>query len=105
MAHTPGPWHAALEPGDEVVFDAHGNMVCDCSIAANGISPEEFGPNARLIAEAPNMLKALRDLVDINERHNEAMAAVIGKPTGWTDEYLDPARAAIAKATGDVDEP
>ena len=52
-----------LEPGDEVVFDACGHMVCDCSIGVNGIPPAEFGPNAHLISAAPNLLAALGDLV------------------------------------------
>ena len=39
--------------------------------------------------------EALRDLVKINESHNEAMESVIGRPLDWKDNYLDAARRAL----------
>lgn len=53
-----------------------------------------------LIAAAPDLLAALRGLVQINENHNESIAKIIGKPMSWKDDYLDAARAAIARAEG-----
>lgn len=53
-----------------------------------------------LNAAAPDLLAALRDLVEVNENHNESIAKIIGKPLTWKDDYLDAARAAIAKAEG-----
>lgn len=55
--------------------------------------------NACLIAAAPDLYAALSALVQINEEHNEAVAAVIGRPVGWKDSELDAARAALKKAT------
>lgn len=40
---------------------------------------------------------ALRNLVDINEHHNEAISKIIHRPLDWTDGYLDEARAALAE--------
>ena len=48
------------------------------------------------------LLKALRDLVDICETHDQAISQILGKPPGWKDTYLAAARAAIAKATGEA---
>ncbi|MGB5905764.1 MAG: hypothetical protein WBH00_23235 [Xanthobacteraceae bacterium] len=53
-----------------------------------------------LLSAAPDLLAALKGLVQVNETHNEAIAKVIGRPLTWKDDYLDAARAAIAKAEG-----
>lgn len=53
----------------------------------------------RAIADAfTGTVEALEDLVRINEEHNAAVEAVIGRPLGWKDSYLDRARAALEKA-------
>lgn len=44
--------------------------------------------------------EALRGLVRINEDWNRNVEAVIGRPVGWTDSYLDAARAALAPEKG-----
>lgn len=58
--HTPGPWKAI---GDEIVD--HGNGVCDLGhvLASVRMHNGEQEANARLIAEAPAMLEALRDAI------------------------------------------
>ena len=66
--HTPGPWHARGqgiyidgEPGDdyEEIYEharAHENM-------PGGISAAEADANAKLIAAAPDLLEAVRQLL------------------------------------------
>jgi hypothetical protein len=44
------------------------------------------------------LLKALEELVKITEDWNASVQSVIGRPVGWVDTYLNPARAAIEKA-------
>jgi hypothetical protein len=83
--HTPGPWRYEYEPG------YNGEL-----IAANGTVIAEFiseprPPNARLIAAAPDLLRACQDLLD-------RYKFVVGNE--GVECYL--ARAAIAKATGEA---
>lgn len=49
-----------------------------------------------------DLLEALEDLVRVNEQHNLSIQAVTGKPAGWKDDYLNQARAAIARARGEA---
>ncbi len=44
-----------------------------------------------------DLREALAELVEINERHNDAVHVVIQRPVEWKDTYLDKARAALAK--------
>ena len=94
--HTPGPW-AAVEHG--VICEkctSHGNFyVCGLIDPDN----DEDKANARLIAAAPELLEALKSVLEIGaggviERRET------GKPT-WhaLDEVANIARNAIAKAT------
>lgn len=46
------------------------------------------------------MREALAGLVKINELHNQAVVAVIGKPGGWKD-YLNDAARRISQCRGD----
>lgn len=85
-AHTPGPWRYDYETG-----------YCGEIIASNGkevatFTDEPNAPDARLIAAAPELLLALRSLMNLFEQHEKV--AHITSPVG---NY---ARAAIAKATG-----
>ena len=91
--HTPGPWTA--EPyrvGDsayKIVYDADGHWLAEVFDVPN--APDTAAADARLIAAAPELLEALRNLVGLAEMR------------GSLHEYraaLDEARAAIAKATG-----
>ena len=86
--HTPGPWYALSEGvtdaaiGYRAIIDAHGYTVCN---------PSPMGEaNARLIAAAPELLRALEFAK--NELHYH--------PATRNSEALEVVRAAIAKATG-----
>ena len=60
--HTPGPWHRSpTRMGDAYDIDATDNTnVCIVHGAyANGAGYDQHGPNAALIAAAPEMLEAL----------------------------------------------
>jgi len=67
MTHTPGPWRIGnkkdVEFAGAVVLESRsGNLIADCNIFPT--SEEENIANARLIAEAPNLLAALIGLVE-----------------------------------------
>ena len=87
-SHTKGPWIAVghwVEHPDDSTPD-----ICNCdpdSMGQEGRSDKEICANARLIAAAPDMLAALRDL----ER-------VAGIASSFDDPARVAARAAIAKA-------
>ncbi len=97
--HTPGPW--TLEKGHAV-----GSVIAeagDYSITApDGVhdwfSADVEMANARLIAAAPELLEALRSLADRWEILCEVIKPLIN------DEAYVAARAAIAKATGGVND-
>ena len=91
MGHTPGPW--AVYPPEmldsknwSVQTDSGMTIVC-------GDDTQETEANARLIAAAPEMLAALKDLWGWED--------VIAE---WDKELHGQMRAAIAKAEGGADE-
>jgi hypothetical protein len=71
--HTPGPWEAQLKPlpegkkmrDQEVTVVAPSGEICTVSTR-----PVECGGNAHLIASAPDLYAALKDLVDGNDSPN-----------------------------------
>ena len=92
--HTPGPWHDWNDPVCSVMGarqEGDGGLKA-VAIVAQWPSEEERAANARLIAAAPDMLKALESL-------DEWLGAV---PVGVVPGGLahGKIRAAIAKAKG-----
>ena len=91
IKHTPGPWEACgkavhAETGREIVFGSHNTR--------SG-SDEEQRANARLIAAAPELLEACREVaewLDLLKQNYPDMAGLI--------RGCRKARAAIAKAEG-----
>lgn len=86
--HTPGPWVA--KEWDECQTAIHPDKTGDgrqplIAIISVGPGRPDGEANSRLIAAAPDMLAALRELVRVGDR----------KTVEW-----DRARAAIAKAEG-----
>ena len=82
--HTPGPWHVN-ELGN--VADKTRIVIGVIATTFESYSGEA---NARLIAAAPDLLEALKEMLD---GHEDAC-------TGYGEGAADKARAAIAKATG-----
>lgn len=82
-------------------------ITVDCILdwASNDAGPiccdAEYARLENIMRAAPDLLDALENLVRINEQHNLSVQAVKGKPSGWKDDYLNQARAAISKAKGE----
>ena len=92
--HTPGPW-TAVDGGRYIqssrehgvnTTTQHDLDICRLDYENNMLAGERVA-NARLIAAAPDLLAALRTLVELEER---------GQPPGTDD--IATGRAAIAKA-------
>jgi hypothetical protein len=88
--HTPGPWKAAGWERTAVIA-ASGDTIC-AAAGAKGAELGELKANARLIAAAPAMLEALRDLLPIAEKH---------AATSYGADACRIARDTIATATGE----
>jgi hypothetical protein len=103
MAHTPGPWNVQTA---EKAFCWEINHVPECglwaavaevganSLGSRKVTVQEAEGNARLIAAAPDLLAALRDIAEGCEQRLRK-----GKDQGDLDT-LRVCRTAIAKAEG-----
>lgn len=84
---TPGPWRV-------VVTDDGGSMVHGESTAIATVWGRDSGPNAHLIAAAPQLYAALAEAMGllVSFENNDDPSA---------EAIVDRARAALAKARGD----
>lgn len=100
--HAPGPW-SRDKYGTVVDANGHTILVSGVGLAGgrNRDDKDEVFANTQLLAAALDLLEALKGLVMVNEAWNRAVDGIVGKPPTWSDSYLDAARAAIAKATGE----
>jgi hypothetical protein len=88
--HTPGPWLIDERAGSLAVVMARTDPEFNEYVTICSALPQ----NARLIAAAPDLLEALRMITDQLAR---------GRTRQRKDgEFIDMARAAIAKATGET---
>ena len=103
--HTPGPWVYESEGKNNHLgkfCTEAGELICDFGhdIPYEGVpgNPPDFA-NAHLIAAAPDLLEALGEAVSAIEwwQHEH------GCCHGATDDELNAARAAIAKAKGEAE--
>ena len=88
--HTPGPWHVGMKPGP-IVYGPNGEQVA--SLVVPMLPEEENRANAHLIAAAPELLAALRDVI----------GWIPGSSAWHTDaarKSVENARAVLAQATG-----
>ena len=82
--HTPGPWNRL---GTVVWDEKMGRVVAQCATTLNQMQADDA--NARLIAAAPDLLEALKEILTLPQ--------LIGG--GTVSIPIQNARAAIAKAT------
>jgi hypothetical protein len=86
--HTPGPWsiYSITFKGYHQIAGAQGGRVCQ-------VLPfeDEYKANARLIAAAPDLLEALKNMCEGFSTLKDSDFPALAK-----------ARAAIAKATGEA---
>ena len=103
--HTPGPWIIEAETchtGD--IATVHNTAEKWVTIYAphwmeTGMGEHEQSANARLIAAAPELLEALKAMLEVHGVRQEHANASVEIPQSWVD-LSDVARTAIAKATG-----
>ena len=91
--HTPGPWHPhalGLARSGEPEFEIHWSADGEC--VAEVVHGEA---NARLIAAAPELLDALKGMVNLAKWMDD-----VSNEGFMLDDRFDAAMAAIAKATG-----
>lgn len=86
-SYTPGPWHVG-QHDNNIVYADGGRMVANCNDAFDRITLTPAA-NARLIASAPELLDALKEVL-FNSVHGNGLKA------HW--KAHDRARAAISKA-------
>lgn len=93
MSHTPGPWE--IRDSNMRTIEAPGGSICTPSgHCLKGRPDEELEANARLIAAAPDLLEACKQVLD---------AQVANDQSQWEhllDEALERIEAAVAKAEG-----
>lgn len=94
MSHTPGPWNVYAERNGSVRVDSAEVVVAN----ANGGSPECLA-NARLIAAAPELLKALKEYADPDDCDADGAPDADNSRHGETCRWCR-AQSAIAKAEG-----
>ena len=98
--HTPGPWTISDEvnaDGDETgayLINTLENQYVPLGDQWRGLAKTYTEANARLIASAPELLEALKELHKLDSATN-------GVETKRYDNAMNAARAAIAKAEGE----
>lgn len=93
MGHTPGPWKvyngSLVGHSDRIVIKNEDSFDWVCSMQCSNIP--EYNDNARLIAAAPELLEALKGIIEIGKRDTT---------NPKYDGYFAEAKRAIAKAEG-----
>jgi hypothetical protein len=91
MKHTSGPWAIRDDDEDGVVSIVGGSGIVLARVRTATAEPGD--ENARLIAAAPDLLKALQDLIDMDVAYQRGPKV---------EQAVENARAAIARATGEA---
>lgn len=97
MKHTPAPWAVSYEASPAICVHGSDHQRLAEIWLRGDIEKEEA--NARLIAAAPEMVEALKDILSgwkyIRQVHGDLYGV------GW-DRAQEKAESAIAKATGEA---
>jgi len=88
--YTPGPWEQGRNH-DQEVFGPDGVRVAHCGTSFT-MDDDEMTANAQLVATAPDLLKALKGVVDALEGCSNYLDS-------YRIRQLEAARAVIARAT------
>lgn len=91
MKHTPGPWRVGKNLANQATVEPTNNR--HFVIATVPLKSEEDYANAVLMAAAPDLLEALKDLLQTMLNRGEHLGLDDRGPV------LDKARAALTKAT------
>ena len=83
MNPTPGPWHCNGQTVYGPLTEGDRDYICTCGDVVH----DEHAANARLIAAAPELLAALREIMAHEARYADSLS-------------YSTAKAAIAKAQG-----
>ena len=95
--HTPGPW---LAQGRYIGVKGHMSYIGECGDQNGNWTNEPMAvANARLIAAAPDLLEALKDMNSGWKYIRHSYGDLYG--VGW-DRAQEKADAAIAKAQGET---
>ena len=98
-AHTKGPWHEAFtsdKTWHKGIYDADGNEVAIVKVKSAMVARRKDA-DARLIAAAPELLEALKELtIGVENIGGEHVTGLAG-----LDQRMTAAYAAIAKALGE----
>ena len=99
--HTPGPWAVSIVDPHRVVLASGGSKGLEVAQAKEFVPQyrEQSLANARLIAAAPDLLKAAEQALKALEGVDELLHRH-GFMQGLNCPAIKPLRAAIAKATG-----
>ena len=95
--HTPGPWQYSFEGATTAfIVESDGSTVVCMRVTANTSAHSGFAANARLIAQAPAMLRALQRLThpaaddeDLRDAL-DVIARATGQPVADDDEGPEP---------------
>ena len=106
--HTAGPWWVSTSNGERIWAHDGSILVAETQLS-NMNTMFERKANARLIASAPELLKALEELLESTEIPPDRNCSChISPPCGDCVDYsylrhsIEKAKAAIAKARGEV---
>lgn len=105
--HTPGPWEAEVRTPIGITYVWQGGTENAIAKVYAGVI-EDAEANARLIAAAPELLDALKDAADqlfrlaLADAHRWTGDANRTKALEHANKVCAPARAVIAKATGNT---
>jgi len=105
MKHTPGPWKVVQREGEVEVRGSDGNYICFCYLF-----PQPTEANAQLIASAPELLEACRELIEAKRIADTTPELLLSSHHNKTDECVEimeryeksfeQVEQAIAKAEG-----
>lgn len=106
VKHTPGPWKVDDDTAHgrmTLIFDQLGDLIADTARGMRNVdldsAASECEANARLIAAAPALLEALKELWPFIEADCDGANADLDDPY---QAAMAKARAAIAQAEGGV---